>query len=45
MGGRMGNRKVTLKNKKIIKIEPEKNILMIKGPVPGPNSGLVLIRK
>ncbi len=45
MGGRMGNRKVTLKKKKIIKIEPEKNILMIKGPVPGPNSGLVLIRK
>lgn len=45
MGGRMGNRKVTLKNKKIIKIDVEKNILMIKGPVPGPNSGLLLIRK
>lgn len=45
MAGRMGNRKVTLKKKKIIKIEPEKNILMIKGPVPGPDSGLVLIRK
>ena len=45
MGGRMGNRKVTLKNKRIVKIEPEKNILMIKGPVPGPKSGLVLIRK
>jgi len=45
MPGRMGNRKVTLKNKKIVRIEPEKNILMIKGPVPGPKSGLVLIRK
>jgi len=45
MGGRMGNRKVTLKKKKIIKIDVEKNILMIKGPVPGPNSGLLLIRK
>ena len=45
MGGRMGNRRVTLKKKKIVKIDAEKNILMIKGPVPGPNSGLVLIRK
>ncbi len=45
MAGRMGNRRVTLKKKKIIKIDLEKNILMIKGPVPGPNSGLVLIRK
>ncbi len=45
MGGRMGNQRVTLKKKRIVRIESEKNILMIKGPVPGPKSGLVLIRK
>lgn len=45
MAGRMGNEKLTLKKKKIVKIEPEKNILMIQGPVPGPNSGILLIRK
>lgn len=45
MAGRMGNEKVTIKNKRIIKVDADKNILMIEGGVPGANSGLVIIRK
>jgi len=42
--GRMGVRRVTVKNLKVVKIEPEKNIICLSGPVPGPKNNLVLIR-
>ncbi|NIR51059.1 50S ribosomal protein L3 [candidate division KSB1 bacterium] len=45
MPGRMGNERITLKNKRVVKVFSEKNIIMIEGPVPGPNNGLLLIRK
>ncbi|HEX9655254.1 MAG TPA: 50S ribosomal protein L3 [bacterium] len=45
MAGRMGNRQVTTKNSTIVKVLPDKNIIMIEGSVPGPKSGLVLIKK
>ncbi|MFQ5823445.1 MAG: 50S ribosomal protein L3 [bacterium] len=45
MAGRMGNKKVTVKNLRVIKVYPEKNIIIIEGGVPGPNGGLVIIRK
>lgn len=45
MAGRMGNEKVTIKNKRILRVDPEKNIMMIEGGIPGPNRGLVIIRK
>jgi len=45
MPGRMGNVKVTLKNVQIVDVLPEKNLLLIKGSVPGKRGNLVLLRK
>ena len=42
--GRTGAEKVTVKNLKIIKIIPEKNILMVNGSVPGANNNLLSIK-
>lgn len=44
MPGRMGREKVTIQNLEVVKIDPEKNILAIKGAVPGPKKGLLLIK-
>ncbi|MFQ5636965.1 MAG: 50S ribosomal protein L3 [bacterium] len=45
MAGRMGNERITIKKRKLVKILPEKNLLLIAGSIPGPNSGLLLIKK
>ncbi len=45
MGGRMGGKDVTVRNLQILKVDPENNILIIRGAVPGSNKGFVLIRK
>ncbi len=45
MAGRMGNRRVTLKRRRVVRVFPEKNVLMIEGAIPGPISGLVIIKK
>lgn len=45
MGGRMGAKNVTVRNLQILKVDPENNILIIRGAVPGANKGFVLIRK
>ncbi|HDI82402.1 50S ribosomal protein L3 [bacterium] len=44
MPGRMGNRRKTVKNLKVVKVDPENNIIAVKGPVPGPVNGWVLIK-
>ena len=44
MGGRMGSDRTTVKNLKIAKIDPENNILAVKGAVPGRNGILLEIR-
>jgi large subunit ribosomal protein L3 len=44
MPGRMGGERVTVRNLEVIKVEPEKNILAVKGAVPGKRGGLVQIR-
>jgi len=43
MAGQMGNEKVTIQNLRVIKIYPEKNLLVIKGAVPGAKGSLVMI--
>ncbi|MDY6830882.1 MAG: 50S ribosomal protein L3 [Thermodesulfobacteriota bacterium] len=43
--GRYGNTRITTKNLKIFDIQPETNLILIKGAVPGSNNGLVEIRK
>lgn len=44
MPGHMGNRRVSVKNLEIVLVEPDKNILGLKGAVPGPAGGLVEIQ-
>lgn len=44
MPGRMGGKRVTVKNLKIINIIPEKNILVVSGAVPGPTGEIVGIK-
>lgn len=45
MAGQMGNEKVTVRSLKVIGVDKDKNLLLIKGPVPGPKQGLVFIRE
>ena len=42
--GHMGNVNTTVLNLEVVKVMPEKNVILIKGGVPGPNKGLVVIR-
>jgi len=44
MGGHMGNSRVTAKNHRLVSIDTEKNLLIIKGNVPGPAGGYCLVR-
>ena len=44
MAGRMGNVRVSIQNLTIHAVDAEKGLLLIKGAVPGPNGGLVLVR-
>ncbi|MFI6344620.1 50S ribosomal protein L3 [Streptomyces sp. NPDC050560] len=44
MAGRMGNERVTTQNLTVHAVDADKGLLLIKGPVPGPNGGLVLVR-
>lgn len=44
MAGRMGFERITLRNLKIVKIDPENNILAVKGAVPGAKGNLLEIR-
>jgi large subunit ribosomal protein L3 len=45
MPGQMGNNRVTVKNLMVIETDKEKNLLMVKGAVPGANGGYLLIKK
>ena len=45
MPGHYGNVRQTMRNLKIVDIRPENNLVMIKGALPGPKSGLVFINK
>jgi large subunit ribosomal protein L3 len=45
MAGRMGNSQVTTQGLEIIAIDPEEEMLIVKGAVPGPSDGIVLISK
>ena len=45
MAGRMGNERVTVKKLEVIQADPERNLLVVKGSVPGANGGLLMIKK
>ncbi len=44
MAGRMGNKKVTKQNLKVIEVDIEKNLLMVKGSVPGKKNSIVYLK-
>ncbi|MEA1974940.1 MAG: 50S ribosomal protein L3 [Bacillota bacterium] len=43
MAGRMGHEQITVKNLEVVKVDAERNLLLLKGAVPGPKKGLVSI--
>ena len=44
MAGQHGNQRITVLNLEVVQADPERNLLLVKGAVPGPNGGLVMIR-
>ncbi len=44
MAGRMGNVRTTMQNLTVHRVDPETGLLLIKGAIPGPKGGLVLVR-
>ena len=45
MGGRMGGKYVKVTNLKVLRIVPDKNLILLKGAVPGPPGGYVILQK
>jgi len=45
MAGRMGNEQVTQSNLEVVMVDPERNLLVVKGSVPGPENGLLIIKE
>ena len=45
MGGRLGNARITVKSLRILSVDPERNLVALRGAIPGPNGGLIMIRK
>jgi len=43
--GKMGNEKSTVQNLVVVKVDVEKNLILVKGAIPGPKGGLVTIRE
>lgn len=45
MAGHMGNERVTMQNLKVLRVDAERNLLLVEGSVPGPNNGTLLIKR
>jgi large subunit ribosomal protein L3 len=45
MAGQMGHARVTVRNLEVIEVDAEDNVLVVKGAVPGPNGGYVVVRR
>jgi large subunit ribosomal protein L3 len=45
MPGQMGNKQVTIQNLEIVQVDAEKNLILVKGAVPGPRKSLVTLRE
>jgi large subunit ribosomal protein L3 len=45
MAGHMGHERVTVQNLKVLRVDAERNLLLVEGSVPGPNKGTLLIRR
>jgi large subunit ribosomal protein L3 len=45
MGGHMGDRQVTVRKLEVVRVDPDRALLLVRGAVPGARNGLVVIRK
>ncbi|HET8780097.1 MAG TPA: 50S ribosomal protein L3 [Agromyces sp.] len=45
MSGHMGDARVTVKKLKVVRVDPERNLILVKGAVPGARNGLLLVQK
>ena len=45
MAGRLGNENVTVQNLRVVKFDVENNLLLVKGAIPGPKNGYLMIKK
>lgn len=45
MGGHLGNDRVTVKKLKVVRVDAERNLILVKGAVPGARNGLLLVQK
>ena len=45
MPGQMGNKKITIQNLEIVKVDTENNLILVKGAVPGPKKSLVTLKE
>jgi large subunit ribosomal protein L3 len=45
MSGHMGTARVTVRNLEVVEVDAEDNVLLVKGAVPGPNGGYVIVRR
>ncbi len=45
MAGHMGVQRVTVRNLEVVEVDSEDNVLMVKGAIPGPNGGYVIVRR
>jgi len=44
MAGHLGHEQVTILNLEVVQSDAERNLLLVKGAVPGPNGGVVIVR-
>ena len=45
MAGHMGNKRITIQNLEVVRIDVEKNLILVKGAVPGPKKSLVTLKE
>ena len=45
MPGHMGNVRRTVQNLKVVRVMADDNVLLVRGAIPGPNGGMVIIKK
>jgi len=45
MGGHMGDQQVTVKKLTVVKVDAERNLILVKGAVPGARNGVLLVQK
>ena len=45
MAGRMGGDRVTMKNLEVLRVDPDRNLILVRGAVPGAKEGLLMVRK